>query len=195
MSDAPAPTVQTIGRDTTIRLSCRAKDWLLWMRCRNLFGGHHGDPNVVDFWRLKAGDFVTITNRWDDLPTWFELHPTEACNRLIPPMQAKLKSGWKPDDICTAPNLWRVQAGDRLAWARSPETRNRQTGFLDVFEFHANALAYADSSRTDFNAFDCCDIGNAGQEPEAVQACQAAIAFVRQMGIPRTFSAGEWGLG
>ena len=44
-------------------------------------------------WSRRSGDFVTITNRIPDMPKWFTLHPTEACNSLAYAMVDKRKAG------------------------------------------------------------------------------------------------------
>src|SRR5207245_1747390 len=93
---------------------------------------------VSDLWELKNGDFVTITNRIEDVPPWFELHPLEAAGRLAYWMMEKLNSGYKPSEPCDGPNLWRIFAGDRLLWiGPSRSTQVAVDGVLGLIEFES----------------------------------------------------------
>jgi len=65
-----------------IRWSCRAGDYILWLRYGGLFAPQERQFRVSDLWQLKNRDFVTVTNRLEDVPPWFELHPLEAQGEL-----------------------------------------------------------------------------------------------------------------
>jgi hypothetical protein len=76
---------------------------------------------------MSDGYHVTITNRREDLPAWFGLHPTEVCNRRALKMAARIEAGDQyPEKPLDGPNLWRLKSGDRLAWigAERPERRS-----------------------------------------------------------------------
>ena len=66
------------------------------------------------------GAFVTITNRWQDFPAWFDLHPTEVTNSLMGWMRSRIEARDYPEEPIEGPNIWRVQGGDRIVWWVSP---------------------------------------------------------------------------
>jgi hypothetical protein len=98
--------------DTTLRWPCRAGDYLLWAGCRG-FGGSAFD--IDDFWELRDGNHVTITNRFADLPGWFQLHPLEASGSNAYRIMERLNEGMEVRPPYDGPNLWRVFAGGRIA--------------------------------------------------------------------------------
>lgn len=131
--------------DSTIRWSCREGDYLLWVRYKGLLeclGAPQEDQfSVSDFWVMKDGDWVTITNRVQDLPPWFELHPLEAAGTIVYWMMKKLNDGYQPSKPLDGPNVWRVFAGDRLVWV-GPARREveAEDGVLGLIDFEDNAL-------------------------------------------------------
>ena len=54
------------------------------------------DWTVIDLWELGEGNSVTITNRPEDLPEWFELHPTETSGSLVYKMLRRINEGYQP---------------------------------------------------------------------------------------------------
>jgi hypothetical protein len=55
------PTV--FGSDSTVRWSCRAGDYVLWVRYTSFWTASERQFEVPDFWAMKDGDWITITNR------------------------------------------------------------------------------------------------------------------------------------
>ena len=102
--------------NTTIRWSCRAGDYVFWMSFQGPFAPTSKQFSIMDIWEIKDGEWVTITNRFEDLPPWFELHPLETSGSLAYKMMEKLNAGYEPNEIMDGPNLWRIFAGDRLVW-------------------------------------------------------------------------------
>jgi hypothetical protein len=99
---------------TTLKWELSAGDYVFWVRWKNIFSSN-SDPTILDLWEMRDGDSVSITSRIEDLPAWFELHPTEvsgfaACSM----MQKKLAMGYTPGEPLDGPNLWRVLTGDRI---------------------------------------------------------------------------------
>jgi hypothetical protein len=104
--------------------------------------------NVPDFWVMRDGDWVTITNRVEDLPPWFELHPLEAAGNIVYWMMKRLNDGYQPSEPCDGPNLWRVFAGDRLVWVGPSRTGlEAQNGVLGLINFEDNALVTGEPFR------------------------------------------------
>jgi len=181
----------------TLRWSCRKGDFLVWFRWKSVFADPDQGVGIVDVWEMRAGDFVTITNRCEDLPSWFELHPTEVCGRLAYKMMERLNKGYRPGDILDGPNLWRLRAGDRLAWTGSPRHATPCSGsILAVLDFREAALAIGETNRdqTMEESVAFGSLTTEGQRSENAAKCHEAVMFVRQMGVPRTLAT-DWQLG
>lgn len=183
-------------KDTTMRLSCRAGDYLMWCGFKGMFSSN--DPYTInDLWQLSDGDFVTITNRQVDLPPWFELHPTEVSGSLVPWMMKKLDSGYQTGEIVDAPNIWRAFTGDRLVWVgKQRQGLDFDNGVLSVYTFNANA-AIVGEPFTDFEGLPT--FGGFNQEEQS----EESIVLVRNgwnaisaLGTPRAVNASEkWTIG
>ncbi len=127
--------------DSTIRWSCREGDYILWVRYEGLFAPQESQFGAPDFWEMKDGDWVTITNRVQDLPSWFELHPLEAAGSLVYWMMKKVNDGYQPCEPCDGPNVWKVFAGDRLVWVGPTRAGlAAEEGVLGLISFEENAL-------------------------------------------------------
>lgn len=152
-----------------------------------------GDPTVLDFWMMKGGEQFVMTAREEEFPPGFELHPTEAKNQFARRMMRKLREGWKPGEIMTSPNIWRVQAGDRVTlMGNRPHTETGE--FFGLFDFDTCALAYWLSPEGEMpfleGALGVCPT-NEGPQAEWMRT---AFAKVRSRGVPGVFYT-EWGLG
>jgi hypothetical protein len=183
-------------RDTTLRWSCREGDYIIWARFQGLFSTPGKEYKVIDIWELRDGNFVTITNRRVDLPDWFELHPLEVSDSLVWWMKKKLDEGYRPGDPIDGPNLWRVLAGDRIAWVGPKRAGvSSEDGILDIINFGKNALVYGEpfDFSGDFPSFGVLE----GRElsPEAALLCQKAWQVILSHGLPREASVGKWTIG
>ncbi len=193
MSSTTTPSIRRFGDDLTVRWSCRAGDFVLWVGLQNALAFDHESGWMIrDFWMMRDGDFVTITNRSADLPLWFELHPSEVCGRAAFKMMERLQAGHQPKEPMDAPTIWRVKAGDRLVWG-SLEPYSELVHEIMVFE--ANALVSGESSTGDsdwpihFVAPDEKDL-----PPAAATTMRAGFKAAVGLGVPRIF-AEEWRFG
>jgi hypothetical protein len=83
-----------------------------------------------------------VTSRIEDLPEWFELHPTEVSGFAACSMtQKKLARGYKPGEPLYGPNLWRVLTGDRIVRIRIGDA---ETGNQTLVAFKSNALVFGE---------------------------------------------------
>ena len=131
--------------DMTVRWACRPGDYMLWASFRGLLSDPDNPYNPADAWALRNGNFVTITNRRFDLPDGFDLHPSEVSGRLVGWMMQRLDEGYDPDDPIDGPNLWRVRAGDRVAWMGDPRGGVDGDGLvLGLLNFNVDALIYGE---------------------------------------------------
>jgi hypothetical protein len=52
---APNAPILYLKHDTTLRWSCRAGDYVLWMRTAGFFARDDQPPKILDFWQLCDG--------------------------------------------------------------------------------------------------------------------------------------------
>ena len=195
MPTANQPEIVRFARDMTLRWPCRRGDFILWMGYSGIFSGA-GSIQVHDLWEMQDGYHATITNRPEDFPAWFELHPTEVCNSLVYKMAAKVEAGEYPEAPLEGPNLWRLKTGDRLAWVgeERPE-RQSARGILAIVECRECALVVGDGDRGGLDDF--VGLGTPttpDMNPEDAARCRAAVEAVKQLGLPRNWGP-EWRLG
>lgn len=185
----------TFNRDSTTRLSCRQGDYIIWCGFNGSMG--HRKYMMKDAWRLRDGDFITITNRHQDLPSWFELHPYEVAGRLTRWMKNKLDSGYEPKEPLESPNIWRIYAGDRLALV-GPRVNelNRHEDDISIITFDKNAVAIGESQNLDDDLLDFGFFDFYSQPQDEKELCEQGWQAISKKEIPRTVSAGgQWRLG
>jgi hypothetical protein len=187
--------------DMTLRWPCRRGDFFIWFGWKGLFSMFEDDPSkavlIRDMWEMRDGDHVTITNRYEDIPEWFALHPLEVCNRLMRPMKKLLDNGYDPPDPLEGANIWRIKAGDRLAWVGKPRPGLPQQGpILSLIDFRETALVIGENAGgiTMDNFYTFGGLTKDQQNPEEITMVREAIKSVLQLGMPRTFTP-EWKLG
>jgi hypothetical protein len=193
MSSATTPSIRRFGNDLTVRLSCHAGEFVLWIGLRSfLASDDESGWTIRDFWLTRDGDTVTITNRSPDLPTWFELHPSEVAGSAAFKMMERLEAGREPKEPIDAPTIWRIKAGDRLVWGSIDHLSEL---VREIIVFDECALASAASSTLDFNwpmhfvAPEEKDLSTA-----AAGAMRAGFKAAVNLGLPRVF-AKEWSFG
>jgi hypothetical protein len=195
MPAANQPEIICFVRDMTLRWPCRQGDFLLWCGYPDIFSG----PEAIqcyDIWEMRDGYHVTITNRLEDLPPWFRLHPTEVCDSFVYKMMATVEKGDYPSEPMDGPNLWRLKSGDRVAWvgAERPE-RPSVNGILAILDCDECALAVGEGDWDSVKQFACFGVPTAPKmNPEDSARCQTAVKIVKQLGVPRSWRP-EWRLG
>lgn len=187
--------ITTFQNETTIRWECMLGDYVLWTSHGNFLNIVAGTPpSIVDMWQMKNNDLVTITNKTEDLPSWFELHPTEISGKLTRWMMKKLNSGYKPKNIMDGFNIWRLKTGDRLVWVGQMRPwQLSENGVLGIIDFKECALAIGESEKAeDILSFGSVNLDGLPLEDSAL--CEAGLATVNKLGIPRTMCE-DWKLG
>jgi hypothetical protein len=177
--------------DMTLRWSCRVGDYVLWVRPTDLWKPSF---TIADFWQLQDGDFITITNRVCDLPRWFELLPDEVSGRAVAEMTRMLESGYRPAERIEGPNVWRVLAGNRIAWVGPKRPPERVAELQCMVSFSTNALVVAESNRPGFDPLDRMNVANGTSSPEAQSLCRIGFQAACDLGTPRTVAT-DWSLG
>lgn len=187
--------VTSVKEDTTIPIPGRCGDYLLWIR-----GGDplnpKSDPQIVDVWELGRGDSVMITNRYDDLPEWFELTPREARGHAAYALLPKVKAGQTPEAPVVAPNIWRVLAGDCIAWIGDSRSGKRaEHGILMIYVCTAYCLVAGepgDGSLDGWQAFGA--LSSPEPDPNVLDATRRALDHVQAMG-PGVIRVDGWAIG
>src|SRR5262249_5333434 len=132
------------SRDFTTQWHCRQGDYLLWLR-RDPFGRPDTDPQAVDLWSMLEGASVVITNRWQEFPLWFDLHPTEVTARIMAWMRPRVEARDYPDEPIDGPNIWRAKSGDRIVWVGPPRLdRPNVDGVLSILDCLAAVAVLGD---------------------------------------------------
>jgi hypothetical protein len=137
-----------------------------------------------------------ITNRQEDLPPCFDLHPTEVCNSLAFKMMAKIKNGYEPGEPMDGPNIWRLRSGDRVVSVGAERAERRSlNGILSILDCHECALAVGEGNWEGWEGL----VGFGApttphMKSEDVTRCRAAVKAVKRLGPPCTLGS-EWRLG
>jgi hypothetical protein len=187
------PTI-TIGSDTTVRWAFRDGDYLVWIRVP--LWAPEASPNIVDLWELHDGHHALVTNRYQDLPAWFELHPTEVCGSAAFWMMRRQSAGKPTHDRMDGPNIWRVMAGDWLLWVGAPRVGvgALQNGFAAA-ECRECLLVIgegATSSPAEFATYGTPQ--NDEISSNELKSLRAGITAIRQNGARRAIAT-EWLIG
>jgi hypothetical protein len=189
------PEVIQFTADMTLWWPCRRGDLLLWFRYDNPIGAKNG-LQCYDSWQMRDGSHVRITNRLEDFPSWFQLHPLEISGRLVYKLMGKIEGGDYPEAPIDGPNLWRLRSGDRLVWLGDDRAERRSVnGILSILNFAECALAVGEQEATSLEEF----VGFGAPIPEELSPefrdrWRAAKEAVEKMGSPLTWSP-EWRLG
>jgi hypothetical protein len=187
------PVAHPFCGDETIRWSCRRGEYVLWVGVDSLFTADLPSSwKIRDFWQMRDGDFITITNRWPDLPAWFRLHPSEVAGAATFEMQRRMSAGEQPAaETMDCANIWRVKAGDRLAWVSAEDARQ----IKDLVDFHESALALGENASLSFEsfAFFGAPEGKKLPPPDAA-AMRAGFDAAVALGVPDDFAV-EWRFG
>jgi hypothetical protein len=182
-----------LGDDMTLRWSCRAGEYVLWVSASSIMGaGDASGWKIRDFWQMRDGDFVTITNRLEDLPSWFEIDPLETVSRVAFQLARRMNAGHCLNGPMDGPNIWRPKGGDRLVWVSS---RARRKPVIALLDMQACALVIGDNAQglPAPPVFIGAPEGDELKEDDA-RAMRAGFDAVVDIGIPRVFSV-EWSLG
>jgi hypothetical protein len=178
------------SKDFSARWPCQQGDYLLWFR-RDPINSPQHEAQIIDVWSIPNRASVTITNRWQDFPGWFDLHPNEVCNSLLGWMKLRIEArDHYPEEPIDGPNIWRVRAGDRIVWVGPARVGQASIdgvlGILDCREAVAVLGDHPDGPLA-FMDFE--------QSPSAVALGRAAVEAERSLGDPRVVDTAEWRLG
>ena len=147
---------------------------------------------MIDIWELNDGDFITISNRTEDLPEWLELFPTEVVGRLSYKFIKQFERGDFPAQPAEGLNIWRPKTGDRLVWSAT----NEKNMIKRLFLFNSCAFAIGENTRIDLYE-SLHSFGGFTKEDrplDEVEMGRRAKGLVLEKGMPREY-AHDWKLG
>lgn len=137
--------------------------------------------DIKDVWYARDGQFVTLTNRPSDVPTW--LHSSSS----------DVDSG-TASDVADAPNVWCFWPDDRLCWVSSKPLNPGGTHKVELIRVRTCAVALLETVEASFG-FD--HIFGALPEtplPESISdALRYALGEVQNGGMTRELHF-EWKL-
>ena len=192
-SAALQAVAQPFREDLTVRWSCRRGEYVLWVGTDSLLKADQASSwTIRDFWEMRDGEHITITNRWVDLPGWFEPHPSEVANSAALEMMKRLDAGDEPKEVMGAPNLWRPKAGYRLVWVSLAEPNKPVKKLLDL---QACALVLGENSNLSFVAVAAFGSPEGKELPPAnATVMRGGFDAAVALGVPREFAL-EWRFG
>lgn len=205
---APNSTAPSLGRsggifkekgvhyfeeDDTVRFSARSGDFLFWIGTDSFLNAHQFSAwQVRDSWQMRDGDSITITNRWDDVPSWFTLQPTEVSGSAMYKFTKTMLANYKPDQETRGPNIWRVKSGNRLVLLRADDIlKNTRT----IINFRACSLVIGETEpeKVVFGS----DFGSVEKErltPALRVALHAGAMAAFKLGVPSRWCE-SWSFG
>jgi hypothetical protein len=191
-ADNQQAVAQIFCGDATLRWSCRAGEFVLWVGTDSFLSADHESAwKVWDFWQMRDADFLTITNRWQDLPVWFQLHPLEVAGRAVWEMQKRLAAGYKPTEPMDGLNIWRVKAGDRLVRV---SLQHPSKPVQEILTFQDCALVVGENSNAKRDGTIFFGAPEGELSSLAVAAGQAGFKMAAGLGMPREYAV-EWRFG
>ncbi len=173
--------VRVLHRGSTIRLSCRAGDYILCVKFspiprRNMEFG------LDRIWKMGNNDTVTITNRFEDLPDWFELMPSEIAADSVFPMKEKQSRRYRAEHSMEKPNVWRMLAGDKIVWVGTDDRYLIGRSKTAIVDIKYNAVVIGESKNLDEATFGQFD-GNA-LGAVAFERLQMGFQAAKDLGFP-----------
>lgn len=183
--------------DGTIKWLSRKGDYVFWFTWDNLPIDEMHGIRIKNIWEMKDGDYLTITNRVEDMPKWFSFHPTEVCNSLAYNLLDKFNRGEYPEKPIERSNIWRPKTGDRLVWLRNYSSVGYANNYiLSAIAFHENALVIGENiyTQSDAESVNFGSLTKHQQTEEDIAIIRNAVGFVKQMGVPREYES-EWRIG
>lgn len=179
-TDATPSTVH-FGIEHTERLPGCGGDLLMHVRSLPL----QGELQLTDIWKLNGNTQILLTNRHQDLPYWFQMHPLETGGEALEWMRTLLEAGYEPpEDPMEGPGIWRLCSGDKLVWLHHTPNADQMT----IYEMGACALlviASAGDSEGLALLLEDIDSPEDATDLKRVQDCRGRISLLP---ASRTFS-------
>jgi hypothetical protein len=158
---------------------------MLWAKFLGMGAAPGRQYSIADVWEMRDGDFVTLTNRVADLPAGFELHPMEVSEALLSQMREGLADRDRLDEPVDGPNLWRVRAGDRVAWMGTPRIGASGDGnVLSIATFRTDSLVYGEPVKMT-SGWPTFGVLSEPPLTDGPGLCRAGFEAILKAGLPR----------
>lgn len=183
-----------VRKDFTTRLSCRNGFFAIWFSWPGRLNISINNIQIKDIWELTNGDFITITNRIEDIPAWFRFHPSEVKNKFSRRLIDQFNKGEYPASPIDRTNVWRPKTGDRVVLYKIEDSIDGDS-ILAYISFYEESLLIGENTKKGLD-----DLMNFGMEVEPVdevrkfKMASKAKEKVIEMGLPREFST-FWKIG
>ena len=153
-----------------------------------------GGYDPVDVWAVGRGDFITITNRLEDVPDWLAIYPTEVANKNVEKMRNKLSTGNIPHFVTNDyENVWKPNISDFIVWVGDPRRGvNSQGDVLGIFRFRAGSVVIQNFKDQTYNpeGREAIKYLNPSNSAKMIEPYN----FIVNLGMPRQLAIG-WRLG
>lgn len=192
------PLKTLVGSDWTFKIPAHEGDCLLWLGHESVFSILN-PPKPKDYWVLNSKSAALITNKVEDFPSWFGLHPSERSGRLASPSAfAEINAGKVdfPSEPIEGPNIWRCKPGDWLLWlGEGNSERQSKSGILGLYGFSACALAARELSPGEIGLPASTEAGLQAEFPPAMGAMLAAAMRLAGPRMQTRVFSDSWGIG
>ena len=143
----------------------------------------------------EAGRLVAVMGESADAHSGLNVRQPASGLSVARRMMAEIARGEHSSEIMDGPNIWRVKAGDRVAWVgpSRPDVPSAD-GVLAICEAAADVLVVG-PMRMIQDLFDGSSASAAELTAEELQRCRAGYQAAVSLGLPRVVSAGQWALG
>lgn len=175
--------IRVIHRDSTIRLVCQTDDYILCIKFSPILRRNNGF-DLVHAWRMQDGDTVTITNRFNDLPPWFDLLPSEVEPDSISWLRERQAKGYRTGHRIEKPNVWRMLAGEKIirigTGGGSPTGKSKTT----VVDLKHNALVIGESTGKSPDEVNFCEFDRSELDILTLERVQTGFQAAIDLGFP-----------
>jgi hypothetical protein len=126
--------IEDFEADTTKYLACREGDVFAWVYFNGGPFVNNATYDVRDLWAMESGDYITITNRIEDLPEWLVIHPTKLAGRNI--QKVRDMQDYPRDSTIESSSLemvWEVDVYNYIIWAGDRSNKVDDSYILGIY--------------------------------------------------------------
>lgn len=184
--------IDYFNRNSTVRWSCRKDDIILWFSYKGIRGDAKNNLELKDIWSLKDGDFLTITNRFEDIPQWFEFYPFEVKSSFAYKLLPEFNKGNYAKEPIDGPNIWRPKSGDYLVWLRTSTIDDPENAIKSSISFKECSLVIGENTNKNSESFgDFVHFGELlpdNKYDNKLKLSRMVFDKLTELGLPRVFS-------
>ena len=190
---AQQPVIREFVDNNTVRWSGRVRQYIVWVEMKSFPIANKPEGwGIRNIWQLSDGDYVTITDRLEDVPTWFSVYPSEVKGyTTVTQIMERLASGYNPEGPVYGENVWRVVSGDRLVWI----DEDAVNPIVEILDMGNCALVTGENVSSSWESLTSFGSLKDDSLPiPALKACRAGVQAAIRLGMPRE-SMQDWKFG